>query len=226
MSDVELVIFDCDGVLVDSERITNTVFAKMLNELGLSLTLEDMFEQFVGHSMLYCLALSEKLLQRPLPNNFETEFHERCAIAYQTHLQPVPGIVEILQNLEIPYCVASNSTHPEMQTTLGITKLLDYFEGKRFSAADVSRGKPYPDVYLYAAEQMDVLPERCVVVEDTPVGVRAAVSAGMRVLGYAKLTPAHQLEQEGAISFTDMWRLTELLRNISGAATAEGQARR
>ncbi|PZD74763.1 6-phosphogluconate phosphatase [Acaryochloris thomasi RCC1774] len=215
MKNVDLVIFDCDGVLVDSERITNTVFAEMLNELGLSLTLEDMFEQFVGHSMSYCLELSEKLLQRPVPNNFEKEFHERSAIAYQTSLQPVPGIVDLLQGLEIPYCVASNSTHQEMQVTLGITQLLNYFEGKRFSVADVARGKPYPDVYLYAAKQMSVVPNRCVVIEDTAIGVRAAVSAGMRVFGYAKLTPAHQLEEEGAISFTDMQRFIELLSNLS-----------
>ncbi len=211
MKDVDLVIFDCDGVLVDSERITNTVFAEMLNELGLAVTLEDMFEQFVGHSMSYCLDLSEKLLQRPVPDDFEQEFHERTAIAYQNHLQPVPGIGYILQTLAIPYCVASNSTHQEMQVTLGATKLLCYFEGKRFSVADVARGKPYPDVYIYAAEQMGVVPGRCVVIEDTPIGTRAAVRAGMRVFGYAKLTPAQQLEKEGAIAFTDMRRLSHLL---------------
>lgn len=211
MSSIELVIFDCDGVLVDSERITNTVLAEMLNELGLAVTLDDMFEQFVGHSITYCLELSEKLLQRSVPDNFEQEFHERTAIAYQKHLQPVPGIVDILQGLEIPYCVASNSTHQEMQTTLGITHLLDYFEGKRFSVSDVARGKPYPDVYLYAAEQMGVVPNQCVVVEDTPTGTKAAVSAGMKVYGYAKLTPAQQLEKEGAIAFTNMQQLPTLI---------------
>ncbi len=215
MKNVDLIIFDCDGVLVDSERLTNTVFAEMLNELGLAVTLEDMFERFVGHSMTYCLDLSEKLLQRPIPDHFEQEFHERTAIAYQKHLQPVPGIVDLLQTLDIPYCVASNSTHQEMQTTLGITHLLDYFEGKRFSVSDVARGKPYPDVYLYAAEQMGVVPNRCVVVEDTPTGTKAAVSAGMKVYGYAKLTPAHQLEKEGAIAFTHMQQLPTLIRQTS-----------
>lgn len=215
MSNFGLIIFDCDGVLVDSERISNTVFADMLNELGLAVTLNDMFEQFVGHSMSYCLDLAERLLQRPVPDGFVEKLRERTAIAYRTQLQPVPGVMEVLQTLKIPYCVASNSTHQEMQTTLGITELLPYFEGKRFSVADVERGKPHPDIFLYAAAQMGIGPSQCAVVEDTPVGVKAGIDAGMQVFGYAKLTPAARLEQEGAIAFSHMHRLPHLLINAS-----------
>ncbi|WP_242045412.1 HAD-IA family hydrolase [Anabaena catenula] len=128
------------------------------------------------------------------------------------NLKPVDGIKEVLDELEIPHCVASSGDHKKMQTTLGITNLLSYFEGKLFSVTEVERGKPYPDVFLYAAERMGVEPAKCVVVEDTPIGARAGVAAGMKVFGYAKLMPAHKLEQEGAIIFRDMRQLPYLLK--------------
>ena len=212
MASVNLVIFDCDGVLVDSERITNIVFAEMLNELGIPVTLEDMFEQFVGNSMSYCLQSIKGLLGKPVPEEFVPEYIDRTAIALSKNLKAVDGITEVLNELRIPYCVASSGTHEKMQMTLGITNLLSYFEGKIFSVTEVQRGKPYPDVFLYAAERMGVQPDNCVVVEDTPIGVRAGLAAGMKVFGYAKLTPAHKLEQEGAIIFRDMQQLPNLLK--------------
>ena len=114
--------------------------------------------------------------------------------------------------LETPYCVASSGDHKKMQTTLGITNLLSHFEGKLFSVTEVARGKPYPDVFLYAAERMGVEPAKCAVVEDTPIGARAGIAAGMKVFGYAKLTPVHKLEKEGAIPFDDMRQLPYLLK--------------
>ena len=212
MASVNLVIFDCDGVLVDSERITNIVFAEMLNELGIPVTLEDMFEQFVGNSMSYCLQSIKGLLGKPVPEEFVPEYIDRTAIALSKNLKAVDGITEVLNELRIPYCVASSGTHEKMQMTLGITNLLSYFEVKIFSVTEVQRGKPYPDVFLYAAERMGVQPDNCVVVEDTPIGVRAGLAAGMKVFGYAKLTPAHKLEQEGAIIFRDMQQLPNLLK--------------
>lgn len=212
MASIDLVIFDCDGVLVDSELITNTVFANMLNEFGISVTLEDMFEKFVGHSMSYCLDLIEDLLGKEVPEGFVQNFTDRNAIALNKDLKAVDGIKEVLNQLIIPYCVASSGTHEKMQMTLGITNLLSYFEGKIFSVTEVKRGKPYPDVFLYAAEKMGVEPSKCAVVEDTPIGAKAGIAAGMKVFGYAKLMSAHKLEQEGAIIFRDMQQLSNLLK--------------
>lgn len=209
---VELVIFDCDGVLVDSEHLTNTVFVEMLNELGISVTLEDMFEQFVGNSMSRCLELIQELLGKPIPDEFIREYTDRTVITLKASLKPVDGIVEVLNVLKTPYCVASSGDHEKMRTTLGITNLLNYFEGKLFSVTEVARGKPYPDVFLYAAERMGVEPAKCAVVEDTPIGARAGIAAGMKVFGYAKLTPAQKLEKEGTIVFEDMRQLPHLLK--------------
>src|SRR4051812_4897562 len=174
MRDLELVIFDCDGVLVDSEVLTNTVFRDMLIELGAAVTLTDMFEQFVGHTMEHCLALAGDLLGRPLPDNFATRYRERCGQVLREQLQPVPGIKAALSRIDLPVCVASSGDHEKMRTTLGVTGLLGHFEGRLFSATQVARGKPAPDVFLFAASEMHVSPSRVAVVEDTPVGVSAA----------------------------------------------------
>lgn len=208
----ELVIFDCDGVLVDSEPITNRVFADMLNELGVPITLEEMFERFMGHSMAHCMGIVRELLGREPPVDFEQEYRERAARALAQELKPVEGIVEVLDILEIPCCVASSGDHDKMRTTLGLTGLLPRFEGRLFSVTQVPRGKPAPDVYLFAALQMGATPERAAVVEDTAVGVMAGRAAGMTVFGYAGLTPAKSLRQAGASAvFSDMRALPNLL---------------
>jgi HAD superfamily hydrolase (TIGR01509 family) len=193
-----LVIFDCDGVLVDSELITNTVFVRMLNELGLSLSLEDMFDQVVGRSMPQCLALVTGLLGRPVPDGFVEEFQRRSAAALKSELKAVTDIETVLAALDVPFCVASSGTHEKMQTTLGVTGLLWQFAGKMYSVTEVARSKPHPDVFLHAASQQGVAPAACAVIEDTPTGVRAGVAAGMTVFGYCALTPRPSLITAGA----------------------------
>ena len=208
----QLIIFDCDGVLVDSEVITNRVFAQMLNELGLPVTLDDMFEKFVGHSMSHCLEMITDMLEKPLPSTFVDEYRRRTSEALEVELRPVPGIEEALDAIRLPYCVASSGDHQKMRNTLGITGLLPRFEGRLFSVSEVSRGKPFPDVFLLAAERCGVVPADCVVVEDTPVGVTAGVAAGMRVLGYAASTPRRRLIDAGAhLVFDDMRALPSLI---------------
>jgi HAD superfamily hydrolase (TIGR01509 family) len=208
----DLVIFDCDGVLVDSERIANTVLAEMLNELGLSLTLEDMFNTFMGNSMKRCLEIIEEMLLSPVPDNFLAEYHQRTAQVFRTSLKPINGIHDVIKNFELPYCVASSGEHEKMQITLGTTGLLPYFSGKIFSVTEVERGKPYPDIFLYAAKKMGFSPEKCLVVEDSPTGVKAGVAAGMTVFGYASLMKPQRLLENGAsIVFDDMKKLPELL---------------
>ena len=193
-----LVIFDCDGVLVDSELITNRVFARMLNELGIAATLEDMFERFVGRSMPQCLELITKMLGHPVPPQFVEEYQARSAAALRSELKAVPDIEAVLAALRTPYCVASSGTHEKMQTTLGITGLLPQFRGKMYSVTEVAQSKPYPDVFLHAARRQGVAPANCAVIEDTPTGVRAGVAAGMTVFGYCALTPQQRLIEAGA----------------------------
>ena len=213
MNKFDLVIFDCDGVLVDSERITNTVFAEMLNDLGLSVTLEDMFDRFVGNSMNRCLEIIQDMLGKPVPDNFVVEYRQKTNQALTENLKPVEGIKEVIDRLLLPYCVASSGEHQKMQTTLGLTGLLPYFADKLFSVTEVTRGKPYPDVFLYAAETMGVNPARCAVVEDTAIGVQAGVAAGMTVFGYAALTKPERLQKAGASHvFNNMKMLPELLQ--------------
>lgn len=212
MSRFDLVIFDCDGVLVDSERITNQVFCTMLNELGLSVTLDDMFERFVGHSMQQCIDILADMLGAPPPESFAAQLRVRAAEALKEQIKPIPGVAETLKVLAIPYCVASSGDHEKMRLTLGATGLLSHFERKLFSVSDVERPKPAPDVFLFAARQLGAAPSRCAVVEDTPTGVRAAVAAGMHVFGFTASTPEHRLKEAGAHeTFSDMQLFPQLL---------------
>jgi HAD superfamily hydrolase (TIGR01509 family) len=208
----DLVIFDCDGVLVDSELITNRIFARMLNEMGIPVSLDDMFEQFVGRSMPQCLELTAGLLGRPVPEEFVREFQTRAAAALKSELKAVPGIEEVLAGIDIPYCVASSGTHEKMNTTLGVTGLLPKFRGKMFSVTEVANSKPAPDVFLYAAKRSGVAASACAVIEDTPTGVLAGVAAGMTVFGYCALTSQQRLLAAGAhYTFECMRDLPDLI---------------
>jgi HAD superfamily hydrolase (TIGR01509 family) len=208
----ELVIFDCDGVLVDSEMITNRVFAAMLNDLGITVSIEDMFERFVGRSMPQCLEIITRLLGGPVPDGFVEEYYARSRAALKQELKAVPDIEAVLSALQVPYCVASSGTHEKMETTLGVTGLLPKFLGRMYSVTDVARSKPFPDVFLHAARQQGKAPAACAVIEDTPTGVRAGVAAGMTVFGYCALTPKHRLIEAGAHqTFERMRDLPELL---------------
>lgn len=208
----ELLIFDCDGVLVDSELITNRVFVGMLNELGLNLSLEDMFERFVGRSMPQCLALIAQLLGREVPAEFVAQYQVRISAALKNELKAVPGIESLLESTTLPYCVASSGTHDKMQMTLGLTGLLPKFQGKMFSVTEVAHPKPYPDVFLHAAKQMGVAASSCAVIEDTPTGVQAGAAAGMVVFGFCAHTPKRRLLEAGAHhTFEDMRDLPRLI---------------
>jgi HAD superfamily hydrolase (TIGR01509 family) len=212
MRQFELVIFDCDGVLVDSEPITSRVFSAMLNDLGLSLTPADLFEQFIGRSLAQCLDYITGLLGRPLPADFVPELRRRAAAALQAEVTAVLGITQALNALTIPYCVASSGEPEKVRLTLGQTGLLPRFEQQIFSATDVANPKPAPDLFLLAARRNGVEPGACAVVEDSPVGVQAGVAAGMYVFGFAAHTPAARLREAGAHAiFTNMACLPYLL---------------
>jgi HAD superfamily hydrolase (TIGR01509 family) len=219
MQPPQLILFDCDGVLVDSELITSRVLAQMLNELGISFTLEDAFEQFTGRSMAYCREVISGVYGRELTEQFVGEYRTRMLAALKSQVTPVPGVEAALDAIEaagIPYCVASNGTHEKMRTTLGACGLLPRFEDKLFSATEVAQGKPAPDIYLHAAEKFAVAPEACYVVEDSPTGVVAGVSAGMTVYGYCALIPEQRLAEAGAhYTFTAMHEISGLILNRS-----------
>jgi HAD superfamily hydrolase (TIGR01509 family) len=219
VSACQLVIFDCDGVLVDSEVITSRVFAQMLDEIGMRFTLQEMFERFVGRSMTQCCELIAELQHRPVPPDFIAQFHRRAALALVAELKAVAGIeatLDVLEAHRIPYCVASNGTAEKMRLTLGHTGLLSRFEGKRFSIDEVAQGKPAPDLFLLAARAFDVAPAGCCVIEDTPTGVTAGVAAGMLVYGYCALMPAQRMIAAGAHrTFTAMSELPALLLDYS-----------
>ena len=215
MSDpIELVIFDCDGVLVDSERISVRVDVAVLAQLGWPMTEAEVVERFMGRTEADMAAEIEAHLGRPLPANWEEPFRHLYREAFEAELKPVPGILEALDAIAGPICVASSGTHERMRYTLGLTGLYPRFAGRIFSASEVARGKPAPDLFLHAASRMGVRPAACAVVEDSRYGVEAARGAGMRAFGYAGgLSPRAWLEGPGTVVFDAMRDLPRLLGN-------------
>ncbi|MGW1774981.1 HAD family hydrolase [Streptomyces sp. NPDC002104] len=210
---IELVIFDCDGVLVDSERIAVRVDALVLAELGWSLTEAEIVERFMGRSSRSMTRQIEDHLGRALPADWEAEYESLYRDAFAAELTPVEGIVDALDALtRLRTCVASSGSHDKMRFTLGLTGLHSRFEGRIFSATEVRHGKPAPDLFLHAARRMGVAPEACAVVEDSQYGLQAARAAGMRAFAYAGgMTPADRLEGPGTVVFDDMRALPGLL---------------
>lgn len=211
---VELVIFDCDGVLVDSEPIAVRVHSAVLTELGWPLTEDEVFERFVGRSITSINEDVSAHLGPELMAEAERRYLRLHAEAVDAELVAVDGIVEALDALHLPSCVASSGSHEKMRHTLGRVGLYSRFEGRIFSATEVALGKPAPDLFLHAARQMGVAPSACVVVEDSKYGVRAARSAGMRAFGFAARTPAAWLEGDGTVTFDDMRKLPALLADL------------
>lgn len=193
-----LVIFDCDGVLVDSERLSHRVLHAMLIEMGVSISLQQTVERFIGSSMPTCVARVGLLLGAPPPADFLAEFARRTRTVFAAELGLVPGVEQVLAALAVPCCVASNGNRAKVDFTLGHTGLLARFAGRIFTADDVMHPKPAPDLFLHAARQLGAEPGRTTVVEDTATGITAAKAAGMRAIGFAAMTPAAQLLAAGA----------------------------
>ncbi|WP_211267210.1 HAD family hydrolase [Nonomuraea candida] len=204
---IDLVIFDCDGVLVDSERISVRVGLAAVRRLGWTIDEAEYIERFVGCSHEYW---EEQI--GPTPPGWREQVNADYAAALKAELCAVEGIEAALDRLTVPSCVASNGRHHVIRRSLETTGLADRFAGRVFSAEDVERGKPAPDLFLHAAATMGAEPERCVVVEDSPFGVTAAISAGMRCLAFAGgLTPASRLSGLGATLFHDPATLPDLI---------------
>ena len=209
---IELVIFDCDGVLVDSEPISIRIDVEMFAEVGIAVSAQEVIERFVGRSPEVMAHAVEEQLGHPPPDGWEERGNRRLHQAFEAELRPVPGIRDALEQITLPVCVASSSPPERLRLKLELTGLYERFAGHIFSAAEVANGKPAPDLFLYAARQMEVDPARCAVVEDSRYGVQAARAAGMDVLGYAGgVTAAEVLAGPRTVVFDDMRSLPELL---------------
>jgi HAD superfamily hydrolase (TIGR01509 family) len=210
-----LVIFDCDGVLVDSERLTVGVEARVLTELGWPHTAEQVVARWMGRSSEFQLGEIEQRLGADAMREYDERSTAEVHAAFERELRAVEGVEHLLDELDragLPACIASSGSHGRMRRTLGATGMYDRFAGRIFSATEVEHGKPAPDLFLHAADRMGVPPAHCVVIEDSVYGVQAAVAAGMTAYGYAGgLTPAPALAADGAVVFGHMHDLVERL---------------
>jgi HAD superfamily hydrolase (TIGR01509 family) len=215
----DLIIFDCDGVLVDSEPIANRVLSEQLAVVGLALPVAEVMRRFVGRTKAGCLELAAEMLRRPLPGSFAADWDEALFAALRSEVRPVEGMAALLAELRVPFCVATNSSPERLRIALDASGLAEFFEGRMFSAAAVPRPKPAPDLFLHAAITLGAAPERCAVIEDTPTGVQAARAAGMAAFGFAGLphASAAALEANGATVFRTMNELAALLRDGDAA---------
>lgn len=210
----DLVIFDNDGVLVDSEPISNRILAEYLTELGHETSYEDSLRDYMGAALHRVHDTVRERSGRELPPEFDDVFHARVFQAFREELQPVAGVASVLEKLDAVgarYCLASSGHHERIRVALQKTDLRRFFDDDRiFSAEDVGRGKPAPDLFLHAAAAMGVAPSACAVVEDSALGVQAGVAAGMDVYGFAAMTPPEHLVGARAC-FHDMAELPALL---------------
>ena len=211
---LDLIVFDCDGVLVDSERLSIRLDVELLDQLGWPLSEEEVVERWVGRTEAAMRAEIEGYLGRDIGPEW-TAFSDRYVRAFAEELEAVDGIAEAVDAIQAAghaTCVASSGDLAKIRRNLAKTGLLDRFEGRLFSADDVEHGKPAPDLFLHAAEVMGVDPVRTAVIEDSAHGVAAGVAAGMSVFAYAGgVTPAARLSGQSVVIFADMRELPELL---------------
>ena len=219
----DLVVFDCDGVLVDSERLINQIESQHIQRLGLAMSPAEARAVFKGHTVSEVAAALAARLGAPLPVEWIYDWGTQIGLGYVRYLQPVRGVREVLTDLRgrgIPLCVASQSPLPRVELSLAVTGLTEVCGERVYAAAMVPRGKPHPDLFLYAAARMGADPTRTAVVEDSPSGVVAARSAGMTVFGYAADEDPSALQNAGATTFGSMDELPELLASSSQPPTA------
>ena len=207
----DLAIFDCDGVLVDSEPLANEVFVQIVQEFGFEVDKAEYLKKFSGVTLTDRFETAARELDWSPPQNIIEVFNERLIERTKRELQPVDGIEDLLRSLPVPLCVASNGSREEINLRLKVSNLAPFFSGAIFSGLEVPNAKPAPDVYLAAAKSFNVPPSNCIAIEDSIPGVTAGVRAGMRVYGHAALTPASKLKDAGAIPFSNMHELKEML---------------
>ncbi|QDP95322.1 HAD family phosphatase [Microlunatus elymi] len=212
-----LIVFDCDGVLVDSERLMQDIDLEMIANLGWPITREEIMEQHLGRSEATVTANIERHLGKPVPDTFVEDRRAAHAAAFRTDLTEVAGITTTLSELQqagYATCVASSGTHTRIRLMLATANLRGFFADRIFSSEDVERGKPAPDLFLHAAQAMGFEPGRCVVVEDSPSGVAAATAAGMDVIGFCETTPAKALG-DATVLISEMAKLSDAIHQLT-----------
>ena len=205
------IIFDCDGTLVDSEEVTNEIIAEMAGELGVKMTGEEATATFGGKTLDSVLYKMRELSGKEIPDDWLPRLIKKVSESWKTELNPVNGVRELLENLNISICVASNGEPIHVNQSLEMTGLRGFFDGNIFCASDVGVPKPAPDLFLYAAKKMGFKPEQCIVIEDSIPGVMAEIQTKIQDYGLVKLCSAKELENAGAIPFTNMQNLPALL---------------
>ncbi len=217
-----LLIFDCDGVLVDSEVLACGTLREMMAFLGHPMTSDEVMREFAGGSLAATVATVERLVGRPLPADVGRKFGQILLDRFRQELEPMPGVRDAILALPDRRCVASSSSPDRLRLSLEVTGLAPLFGEHVFSAVQVARGKPAPDLYLLAARTMGEPPEHCIVIEDTPRGVTAGRAAGARVIGFAgggHATPemAEDLARAGAeVVINTMDELPAVVRRLAG----------
>ncbi|PZF77982.1 hydrolase [Aestuariivirga litoralis] len=181
----DLIIFDCDGVLVDSEMLSAGVLMAMMTEEGFPLTEEAFRSDFLGRSFAAAALRAKERFGRALPEDFEGRYRDRLFARLEAELVAMPGVAEVLAALRVPFCLATSSSPRRLALSLRASGLTAFFEGRCFTASEVARGKPAPDLFLHAAARMGAEPARCLVIEDSELGVRAGLAAGMEVWHFA-----------------------------------------
>ena len=205
------IIFDCDGVLVDSEAISAKIFKEMAAELGFKLDFESVLEQITGTSMTDNLKFFSENIDGELPEDFESEFRKRSYEAFKTDLKPIKGIHDLLEKINIPVGVASSGPVEKIKLNLTTTNLIDYFGNNIFSCYEIGSWKPEPEIYLHAAKKMGFKPCECAVIEDSLAGVQSAKAGGFNVFGFANDKNETAFKELGATVFSDMAELGKLL---------------
>lgn len=211
MSKYKCVIFDCDGVLVDSETIGNKVFVDMANELGAQINLEYALKHFKGSFFKNCKDHISRLIGSEVPSTFESDYRERSFKAFKTGIKSIDGIENLLNDLFVPYCVASSGPENKIRLNLELTGLLPYFENNIFSCYTIQKWKPDPAIFLWASETMGFKPHECVIIEDSLSGVYAAKQGGFDVFAYTEHDVNNELEQEATKTFNTMSQLLQML---------------
>lgn len=211
MSRYKCVIFDCDGVLVDSEPISNQILVDMANDLGADIDLAFAMKHFKGSHFKECVAIVSKLVNKPIPETFEADYRRRSLEAFEKHLKPIEGVTQVIQQLHLPFCVASSGMESKMRFNLNLVGLLPYFENKLFSCYTIQKFKPEPDVFLWAARTMGFQPHECVVIEDSVLGVQGALKGGFDVFGFTAHDTNKELEGLCTKTFDDMSLLLKML---------------
>lgn len=212
MSKYKCVIFDCDGVLVDSEPIASKVLVDMANELGANISLDYALKRFKGASMQQCQEHIAHLVSQRLPDDFLPKFRERSFESFRQNIKPVEGVAEVLENLKIPFCVASSGPENKIRLNLELTGLLPHFENKIFSCYTIKKWKPDPAVFLWATKTMGFTPEECIVIEDSISGVNAAKNGGFDVFGFTAHDYNNELEGHATLTFNKMSQLLDLIQ--------------